>query len=172
MLGFAHREGLLRRIHPIAVAGLFVVAVGLGGWWTVRHPLPGRTYDLNGIPLGYALVSAGAVLVLLRVSPSLRWLARTPVLGRLVTVLNARAMTIYLWHMVAVNLSRTIDDRLGWTSLRAQTGTIVVLVTVAVLALGWVEDLAARRPVQLIPGGRRTGSRSLGRRQREPVATG
>jgi peptidoglycan/LPS O-acetylase OafA/YrhL/GT2 family glycosyltransferase len=171
MLGFAHREGMLRRIHPMALAGLFVVAVGLGGWWTAGHPAPGGMFDLNEIPLGQALISAGAVLVFLRVSPKLTWLARTPVLGRLVTVLNARAVTIYLWHNLAIDLSVTIDGQLGWSSLFAQIATTVVLVAVAVLIFGWVEDLAARRPLRLIPGGRRKGSPPTDPRPREPVAT-
>jgi hypothetical protein len=171
MLGFAHREGMLRRIHPMTLAGLVVIAVGLGGLWTASHPSPSGTFDLNDIPLGQALVSAGAVLVFLRVSPKLAWLACTPILGRLVAVLNARAVTIYLWHNIAIDLSRVIDDRVGWPSLGAQLGTTVVVIVVTVLAVGWIEDLAARRPLQLIPGGRRKGSPSTDRRRREPVAT-
>lgn len=67
----------------------------------------------------------------------LAWLDRTPVLGRLVTLLDARAVTIYLWHNIV------------------QVATSVVLVSVAVLAFGWVEDLAARCPLRLLPGARR-----------------
>jgi hypothetical protein len=137
------------------LAGLFVAAVGLGAWWTAGHPLPDGTFDLNEIPLGQALISAAAILVFLRVSPRLAWLDRTPVLGRLVTLLNARAVTIYLWHNVAIDLSYPVDDWLGWSSLPVQLATSVVLTAVAVLAFGWVEDLAARRRLQLLPGGRR-----------------
>jgi peptidoglycan/LPS O-acetylase OafA/YrhL len=172
MLGFAHREGTLRRIHPIALAGLVIAALSLGAVWTVSHPSPTGTLDLNDIPLGQALISAGAVLIFLCVSPKLTWLARTPILGRLVTVLNARAVTIYLWHNIAIDLSNTINDKLGWSSsLSAQLATTVLLITVIVLALGWVEDLAARRPLQLIPGRRRAGSPTTGRRRPEPAAT-
>lgn len=154
ILGFAHREGMLRRIHPAVLAGLFVAAVGLGAWWTAGHPLPDGTFDLNEIPLGQALISAAAILVFLRVSPRLAWLDRTPVLGRLVTLLNARAVTIYLWHNVAIDLSYPVDDWLGWSSLPVQLTTSAVLIALAVLAFGWVEDLAARRPLQLLPGSR------------------
>jgi hypothetical protein len=69
MLGFAHREGMLRRIRPAVLAGLSAVAVGLGAWWTAGHPLPDGTFDLNEIPLGQPLISAAAILVFLRVSP-------------------------------------------------------------------------------------------------------
>ena len=155
VLGFAHREGMLRRIRPAVLAGLFVAAVGLGAWWTAGHPLPDGRLDLNEIPLAQALISAAAVLVFLRVSPRLAWLDRTPVLGRLVTLLNARAVTIFLWHNVAIDLSYPVDDWLGWSSLPVQLATSAVLTAGAVLAFGWVEDLAARRPLQLLPGARR-----------------
>ncbi len=155
MLGFAHREGMLSRIRPAVLAGLCAAAVGLGAWWTAGHPLPDGTFDLNEIPLGQALISAAAILVFLRVSPELAWLDRTPVLGRLVTLLNARAVTIYLWHNVAIDLSYPVDAWLGWSSQPVQLATSAVLTAVAVLAFGWVEDLAARRPPQLLPGARR-----------------
>ncbi|MDQ7810694.1 hypothetical protein Q5425_43800 [Amycolatopsis sp. A133] len=38
---------------------------------------------------------------------------------------------------------------------RIRPATSAVLTAVAVLAFGWVEDLAGRRPPQLLPGGRR-----------------
>jgi len=155
VLGFAHRDGMLRRIHPAVLVGLFVAAVGLGGWWTAGHPLPDGTFDLNEIPLGQALISVGAVLLFLRVSPNLAWLDRTPVLGRLVTVVNARAVTIYLWHNIAIDLAYPVTDRLGWPSPAAHMGTTVVLIALAVFAFGWVEDVAARRPLRILPGGHR-----------------
>ncbi|WP_410644318.1 hypothetical protein [Amycolatopsis sp. lyj-346] len=146
---------MLSRIRPAVLAGLCAAAVGLGAWWTAGHPLPDGTFDLNEIPLGQALISAAAILVFLRVSPELAWLDRTPVLGRLVTLLNARAVTIYLWHNVAIDLSYPVDAWLGWSSQPVQLATSAVLTAVAVLAFGWVEDLAARRPPQLLPGARR-----------------
>jgi cellulose synthase/poly-beta-1,6-N-acetylglucosamine synthase-like glycosyltransferase/peptidoglycan/xylan/chitin deacetylase (PgdA/CDA1 family)/peptidoglycan/LPS O-acetylase OafA/YrhL len=155
MLGFAHREGMLRKMRPLVLIGLTALAFGLGGAWTFTHPAPDVGYDLNEIPLGQALISAGAVLLFLRVSPRLDWLDRTPVLGRLVTVINARAMTIYLWHNIAIALAVPVNDRLAWYSQGALFGTGVGLTVVAVLMFGWVEDLAARRRVQLIPGGKR-----------------
>jgi cellulose synthase/poly-beta-1,6-N-acetylglucosamine synthase-like glycosyltransferase/peptidoglycan/xylan/chitin deacetylase (PgdA/CDA1 family)/peptidoglycan/LPS O-acetylase OafA/YrhL len=155
MLGFAHREGMLRKMRPLVLIGLTALAFGLGGAWTFTHPAPDVGYDLNEIPLGQALISAGAVLLFLRVSPRLDWLDRIPVLGRLVTVINARAMTIYLWHNIAIALAVPVNDRLTWYSQGALFGTGTGLTVVAVLMFGWVEDLAARRRIQLIPGGKR-----------------
>ena len=79
-----------------------------------------------------------------------------PALRRLVTVLNTRALAIYLWHNIAIDLAVPIDDRFGLYMLFEQFGAAMLLVFVAVLAFGWVEDIAARR--------RPTDSR--GRRQR------
>nr|WP_239029200.1 glycosyltransferase [Pseudonocardia acidicola] len=168
MLGFAHREGMLRRIRPVVLVGLTALALALGGAWTFTHPAEGGSYDLNDIPLGQALISAGAVLVFLRFSPRLEWLDRIPLLDRLVTVINARAMTIYLTHNIAISLAVPIDDHFQWTSQWGVLGTAVVLTAVAVLAFGWVEDLAARRPLQILPGGRRATARKKPQPPRRP----
>jgi cellulose synthase/poly-beta-1,6-N-acetylglucosamine synthase-like glycosyltransferase/peptidoglycan/xylan/chitin deacetylase (PgdA/CDA1 family)/peptidoglycan/LPS O-acetylase OafA/YrhL len=150
VLGFAHRHGVLGRLHAGVLLLAAVTAVGLGGWWTATHPMDG-SYDVNDIPLGNALISTGAVLILLRVSPSLEWLQRTPVLGRLVALLNARALTIYLWHNVAIDLAVPITDWFGYYSVALHFGLACALTGVAVLAFGWVEDLAARRRVRMLP---------------------
>lgn len=158
VLGFAHRAGAIRRMPLSGLLGLAAGAMMLGGAWALIHPDPDSGYDLNEIPMAQALWSVGAVLALLRWSPQMGWLGRTPVLGRLVTILNARALTIYLWHNIAIDLAVPINDRLGLYTSIEQFGTTWVLVGVAVLLFGWVEDLAARRPPQLVPGRRRDAS--------------
>ncbi|MFC4948606.1 glycosyltransferase [Pseudonocardia sp. GCM10023141] len=155
MLGFAHRDGTLRRMRPQVLTGLAVAAIAAGGAWTWFHPSPVDGYDLTEIPLGQALISAGVVLVLLRFSPKIAWLGRVPVLGRLITIINARVITIYLTHSAAIVAAPTVIALLGWESAGALVGTAVGLTVLVVLVLGWVEDLAARRPLQIIPGGRR-----------------
>jgi hypothetical protein len=99
------------------------------------------------------------VLVLLRWQPRLDGLARIPVLGRLVTVLNVRAVTVYLWHNIAIDAGFLVADRLGWLSPAVPPALTVVGVALAVAAFGWVEDLAAGRRVRLLPGRRRTRPR-------------
>ena len=114
MLGFAHRDGTLRRLNwgwALLAAG---TAIGAGVAWALSHPEGEIGIDLNDIPLGQALVSLGAVLLVLRYTPRLAWLERIPGLGRLITVINARAVTIYLWHNVAIALAVPLDDRFGW----------------------------------------------------------
>jgi peptidoglycan/LPS O-acetylase OafA/YrhL len=154
MLGLAYREGMLRRIHPTVVSALCVTAIGLGAGWTATHIQSGSTFDPSGNANGQTLVCAGGVLLLLRVTPTLDWLDRVPVLGRLVAALDARVITIYLWHSIALALALSLGDRLGWAAPAALVSTTVVLIAVAVLAFGWAEDLAERRRPRLLPGAR------------------
>jgi peptidoglycan/LPS O-acetylase OafA/YrhL len=146
LLGFAHHDGMLRGRGQLGIA--LVLAAG-AGCWVLTHPGP-RGYDLNDIPLGNALWSAAFVLVALRISPMIR-----P--HRLLTVLNARALTIYLWHVpiiVAISYLAAAWHLpifgavgIGWRMV-----VVFALVAVAVLAAGWVEDIAAGRRPTLVPG--------------------
>ncbi len=161
LLGFAHRDGLLDRIPPEAVAALATATVVLGGWFALAHQTD-EGYDLGEIPLAQALWSIGFVLVLLRFRPrALGDWARRGRLGRVVTVLNARAVTVYLWHEIALIVCVPLID-LMWQvpafenhlPLDSQWFLFVVawpLIGVAVLALGWIEDVAARRRPRLWP---------------------
>ncbi|WP_345339821.1 glycosyltransferase, partial [Actinomycetospora succinea] len=154
MLGFAHRDGTLRRIPVLAAWGAAAVLVAGGLYWAFSHPAGDDGVDLNDIPFAQALVSFGAVLLVLRLNPQVAWLERVPLLGRLVTVVNARAITIYLWHNVAIAFAPSIGDMFGWDSEGQHFLIAVWLIIVAVLAFGWVEDLAAGRSLSLLPDGR------------------
>jgi peptidoglycan/LPS O-acetylase OafA/YrhL len=154
LLGFAHHDGMLRRLARRRLAGFAVLLATAGAGWVLTHPGP-RGYDLNDIPLGNALWSAAFILVALGLAPAVT-AARA---SRLVTVLNARALTIYLWHVPIIVAVTRIGETHG-LPVRGATGigwrlvVIVALVALAVALFGWVEDFAAgRRPV-LLPGGR------------------
>ncbi len=144
LLGFAHHDGLLRHRRLPWVAGALAV---LAAAWIATHPGP-RGFDLNDIPLGNALWAAAFILVLLRCTPDVR-----P--RRLVTVLNARALTIYLWHVPIIVAITHAGEDAGW-AVRGPWGVgwrlvvVVALLALVVLTAGWVEDVAAgRRPVLL-----------------------
>ncbi|MDG4783178.1 acyltransferase [Micromonospora sp. WMMD961] len=160
MLGFAHHAGMLRRLsgrvlYPVALA----LAVG-GGAWIVGHP-GSRGYDLNDNHLGNALWSAAFILVVLGRAPSgVAWLSRRRLADRAVTVVNRRALTIYLWHMPFVVALTPLVDVVGWShrdpvGLAIRVLLVFALVGLVTLAVGWVEDVAARRRPELIPGGPR-----------------
>jgi peptidoglycan/LPS O-acetylase OafA/YrhL len=145
LLGFAHHDGLLRPRRLLWVAGALAVAAA---GWVLTHPGP-RGYDLNDIPLGNALWAAAFILVLLRFAPAV-----PP--RRAVTVLNARALTVYLWHVPIIVAVTLAGEGAGWP-VRGFVGigwrlcVVAALLAVVVLLVGWVEDLAAGRRPALLP---------------------
>jgi peptidoglycan/LPS O-acetylase OafA/YrhL len=147
LLGFAHHDGLLRLSRRRWwVVGALAVA---GAAWALTHPGP-RGLDLNDIPLANALWSAAFVLVALGVSPIVR-----P--RRVLTVLNSRALTIYLWHVpLIVAVARFAEwaglPIFGWVGISWRLAVVAVLLSMIVLAVGWVEDVAAGRRPRLVPG--------------------
>ncbi len=155
LLGFAHHDGLLDRLSRRALIGTAATVSGLGAAWFLTHPGP-RGYDLNDIRLGDAFWSAGFVLLILGLAPtSMAWLDRHPILGRPVSILNSRAVTIYLWHMpVVVGLAAVLGPAGVWQLHRLAGRLLLVAagVAIAVALFGWVEDVAARRRPVLLPG--------------------
>jgi peptidoglycan-N-acetylglucosamine deacetylase len=162
LLGFAHRDGLVDRLPARWVSPLAVASMGIGGWFAFTHPSE-EGYDLGEIPLGQAFWSVGFVLLLLRFRPG-QWFGRAvswrPVAAA-VHLFNARAVTVYLWHEVALVTSVVVIDAMwdvplfeavlpldsAWFSYSVAWP----LIAVAILAVGWVEDLAARRRARLWP---------------------
>jgi peptidoglycan/LPS O-acetylase OafA/YrhL len=177
LLGFAHRDGVLRRIRPAVLVLLSLTAMACGGWYAFAHRADAGTYDLDEIPLAQAFWSAGFVALLMYAKASFRtdfsWLALpharlrsrggTPIrrLDRVVTVFNARAVTIYLWHEIALILAVPLID-LMWDVPAFETylplgsqwflfGVGWVLIAAFVLLCGWVEDVAGRKKPRLLP---------------------
>ena len=153
--GFAHRDGRLARL-PLAIY-LPAVAVigGFGGYYLFTHPTD-YGFDLNEVPVARTLWSLAFVLIALRLRPKMTILQKLPSLGSAVRVINARAITIYLWHypLIAVAALVLTHYEVPWASAQYIGWMIAIelsLVLVAVVAFGWVEDLSARRPASLWP---------------------
>ncbi|MFJ5839911.1 acyltransferase [Streptomyces shenzhenensis] len=165
ILGFAHHDGVLQRIRPAAVVALSLAALGYGGWYAVAHQAEFGTYDLDENPLAQAFWSAGFVTLLMWAKAHFRIdfarLTRLRRTDRLVTVFNARAVTIYLWHEIALVLAVPLIDRFWnvpaferYLPLDSQWflfGIGWILIAVFVLLCGWVEDVAARKRPRLLP---------------------
>ncbi len=136
--GFAHRDGALRRMAKPLLAALAAACVAAAVAWVVLFS-PGG-YDLNELPPAQALYSLGFVLVVLRLSPRMRWRA----LDRMVSAINSRAVTIYLWHNLAIAACFTVGDAVGAWRL-GQAGYLAVALALLlgpVLLLGWIEDVS------------------------------
>ena len=168
--GFAHHDGRLRRMHPALVAA---VAVGLGA--AALYYLQGHqgedAWDLNDVSESQALWSLAFVLVVLRFQPPMGWLERIRPLDATVGFLNSRAVTVYLWHNIAIAavwpvLTYLALDDLGHFDPVMDLAMTVALTLLAVLAFGWVEDLAAKRAPRLWPA---TGRRPIPATAGEPI---
>jgi hypothetical protein len=153
--GFAHHDGRLARTRPVVVAGAAAV-LGAGAlYWLNGHPGEGG-FDLNEVAESQALWSIAVVLLVLRWQPPMTWLARIRPLDATVTLLNNRAVTVYLWHNIAiiavwpVLTIVALDDLGGWGN-PIELVTALILTGATILAFGWAEDLAARRRPALWP---------------------
>jgi peptidoglycan/LPS O-acetylase OafA/YrhL len=173
LLGFAHHDGLLRRIparrYAVAVAALAVT----GAAWVLVVGWSSGNYDLNRVAGGNTLWSMAFVATVLRFRPRLDWLGRIRPLDRLIELLNARAVTIYLWHLPAGVLAGALLAPVavsGWVAtVTVRLAGVWVLTAVAVALFGWIEDLAARRRPALVPA-RVSPART--RPPRAPAASG
>lgn len=165
LLGFAHRDGMVDRLSLQTVLLLATGSLLVGGVYGLTHPSD-QGFNLGEIPFAQAFWSFGFVLILLRFRPrDLRWLGRIPGVGGLVSVLNQRAVTFYLWHQIALVAAVLLIDQMWAVPALEQAlplGTdwwkLLVtcpLIVVALLTFGWVEDIAARRPPRLWPSVRR-----------------
>jgi peptidoglycan/LPS O-acetylase OafA/YrhL len=160
VLGFAHHDGVIGRLprRRTLLGGAALMAVGVA--WALTHQQPGTGWNIDDIDVADALYCAGAVLLLLRLYPRPAVLARFPRLAALVTAMNARAMTIYLWGNLVIWASTPVLEsnrwtvRLedaGWVGHLSQFVTAWLLLGVVVVAFGWAEDVAAGRPPRLNP---------------------
>jgi peptidoglycan/LPS O-acetylase OafA/YrhL len=155
ILGFARYTGLLQRI-PLWACALAAVALCAAGiaWGTARLG-PAVAWPLDN-PAADALWGTGYALILMRWRPTMAWIDRIPPLARLISGLNARAVTIYIWHLPAIFAAGGILLLLG-VDLATPGGTGATLAAgglltiAAVLVVGWIEDLAARRRPKLVP---------------------
>ncbi|WP_371599115.1 acyltransferase family protein [Streptomyces sp. NBC_00564] len=165
LVGFAHREGVLQRLKPPLVVVASLAALAFGGWYAFGHQAEFGTYDLDEIPLAQAFFSAGFVTLLMYFKAyyevDFAWLARFKRLDRIVTIFNGRAVTIYLWHEIALVLAVPLIDQFWkvpaferWLPLESQWfmfGIGWVLIWIAIPLFGWVEDVAAKKKPKLLP---------------------
>ncbi|MEU0147868.1 acyltransferase family protein [Streptomyces sp. NPDC006288] len=167
ILGFAHNDGLLKEIPRYIAVSSAAIVMGFGLWWASGH-LTEEGWNLDEIPLAQATWSLGFCAVLLVYAPSWQKLpGRLAGWDSLVTLANNRAVTIYLWHNLLLMAALHLVDQLWSVPWFGDTfGTyieksyeVLVLIAVwpliglAIVAFGWVEDVAAKRRPRLWPNG-------------------
>jgi hypothetical protein len=151
VLGFAAHDGFLARL-PVLLCGVVVAALSVVGLTLeITYPF-GASGGTGPVFVGYALWSAACVLVLMRWNPDMSWMKDGGRLKSAVTVINARAVTIYIWHDAAIAvIAMSVHTARVHVSPIAELPAVLLLTGLAVLAFGWVEDLAARRRPVLLP---------------------
>ncbi|MCX5009675.1 acyltransferase [Streptomyces sp. NBC_00555] len=173
ILGMAHQEGLLKKIPQYVLPSIAPLIMVAGFWYLQTRPVdPTVPTDIESWPIAQALWSLGFVAILLHVSPSWeQWPRPLERWNGLVSLINARAVSIYLWHQAALVVAIPLIDPLWSVSffyknlqwlLTSQWFTLLVaipLLGLLVLTFGWVEDVAAKRAPRLLPYPRRRRGR-------------
>ncbi|MEU8886938.1 acyltransferase family protein [Streptomyces sp. NPDC048442] len=168
ILGFAHNEGTLKKLKAYMIPSFAAVLMVLGLWWAGTHPgeVP---WNFDEIAVANALWSLGFCAILLHYSPSWQELPdKLKGFDTPITLANNRAVTIYLWHEMAIMLAIPVIDRMwelpfGISELISpylgnlyQVLMFVLawpLIAVAIASFGWAEDVAAKRKPRLWPNG-------------------
>ena len=156
LIGFAYHDNRLQRMSwtSVIILSLILMSAGLVG--TLRAG-DVTAASLAGLPVANSLWGAGAVILLLRlyVKPSARphsTRVRTALAG-----VQGRALTIFLWSFPAFSISAALLVRYGSSpqsntaAIAQRTAVALGLIMVAVLLLGWLEDLAIGRSPRLNP---------------------
>ncbi|MFD4946955.1 acyltransferase [Streptomyces sp. NPDC058409] len=169
VLGFAHHDGLLKKVPRYLTVSLAAFVMAFGLWWASGH-LTEEGWNLDEIPLAQATWSFGFCVILLQYAPSWRQLpGRLARWDGLITLTNNRAVTIYLWHNLLITATEPLidqlwnipyfGDRFGTYIGASYTALMLLLVwplmALTIPAIGWVEDVAAKRAPRLWPNGSR-----------------
>ena len=163
--GFAWRDGTLtrQRWRPYALAaGGIVILAGLLAWGPFPVNMVGTTDGgvNNTIPPSVALLAFAAVQagLLLAAEPAMARLLARARLWQLVTWLNNRVLTVYLWHMTPVVvaavalyptgiLAQPAIGSAGWWALRpAWIAILAIILAPAAIWLARFEQPLLRRP--------------------------
>ncbi|MFC8272707.1 acyltransferase [Streptomyces sp. NPDC057271] len=173
ILGMAHQEGLLKKLPQYVVPSVAPLIMVAGWWYLQTRPVDPTVHtDIESWPIAQALWSFGFVAILLHVSPSWeQWPRPLERWNGLVSLLNSRAVSVYLWHQAALVAAIPLIDPL-WSVgffyehfrwlLSSQWFPLIVAIPLTgllVLAFGWVEDVAAKRSPRLFPYPRRVRGR-------------
>lgn len=170
ILGYHHHDGRLQEVierwWSAVVVGCVVVAfiaVAVHSVVVDRSSATASGGSARLVALGLSLVGIFWLTLAVRFQRSIEPLLQGRRTRATVGWAGQRSLTIYLWHMPAIYAALAIP--LPGASNWAGRVTWCVLGTlVAVLAVGWVEDVAARRPLSLWPTGTYTDPEDLPRR--------
>ncbi|MFI0983509.1 acyltransferase family protein [Streptomyces sp. NPDC021093] len=167
ILGFAHNDGTLKKLKAYMIPSFAAVLMCLGLWWAGTH-IGEAGWNFDEIPMANALWSLGFCAILLHYSPSWQELPdKLKGFDTPITLANNRAVTIYLWHEMAIMLTIPMIDQM-WSLpvvgelISPYLGKLYQvlmfilawpLIAAAIASFGWAEDVAAKRKPRLWPNG-------------------
>ncbi|MFI5807798.1 acyltransferase family protein [Streptomyces sp. NPDC051561] len=183
ILGFAHNEGTLKKLKPYMIPTFAAVLMSLGLWWAGTH-IGEAGWNFDEIPTANGLWSLGFCAILLHYSPS--WQEFPDKLKGFdtpITLANNRAVTIYLWHEMAIMLAIPIIDQMWGLPVIGDLVSPYLgklyqvlmflfawpLIALFIASFGWTEDFAAKRKPRLWPNGAKNAKNA---KQKSAAAAG
>ena len=150
MLGFMHRRGTFANMSRRVRTECLVIASCLAVMWCSTQPLPGGVVN-NSYP-AHLLVGSAWLFAALRFESVLDAASGSALLRPVITVLNQRALTIYLWHTTSIVIATWIMAQLAPGAPRLVVLIpVVAVISAFILLFGWLEDTAARRAPRVWP---------------------
>ncbi len=150
MLGFLHREGRFALLSRRAKLEWCVIASVCAAIWCTTQPIIGGVVN-NSYP-AHLFVGGAWLFAFLVAEPFLGRVPNHRLLGPVVKWMTRRSLTVYLWHTTAIVCADTVLRTVVPAAPRLLIiPMVVVLVPIAALLFGWVEDYAAGRPPKLWP---------------------
>lgn len=151
ILGCHHHDGHLREVlRRFWWAIALVCFVAICALVVTTSGSDGTTSAIRAATLLVGLLGVFWLIVAVGIQPMVEpWLVG-PRTRSILTWSSRRSLTIYLWHIVPIYAALAIPLP-GGSNWAGRIGWCLVGTLVAVVAFGWVEDIAARRPVSLWP---------------------
>jgi CubicO group peptidase (beta-lactamase class C family)/peptidoglycan/LPS O-acetylase OafA/YrhL len=158
MAGFVHRDKGYGNVSRRGWMVLALLAAGAATAWRLTQPVPLGVVN-NSHPM-HLFVGAAWLCVAVAGRDLLTRAASGPLVGAAVRAIGRRSLTIYLWHTAAIIVALNALEAAGIDGPLRTPGLVVLTIVgtlIAVQLFGWVEDLAARRPLPSagrLPAGR------------------
>jgi CubicO group peptidase (beta-lactamase class C family) len=153
LAGFAHRDGRFDRLGAGGWLRGAAVAGVVSTIWIATQPVPLGVVN-NSHP-AHLFVGAAWLCVLFAARGPVLWIGSMGPVRVAVDWMAQRTMSVYLWHSTGIIVTYQLLARspeLPYALyVPAMIGGMAAVTACLVLATGWVEDLAARRPMQLWP---------------------
>jgi hypothetical protein len=151
VLGYTYHDGTIRIRRP--VTGLALFAGGTAVAIAYAELTTGTKVVLTGIPFLSVVVGLAWLGLAGAIEPWVDRVMAVRLIAYPVEFLKQRALTVYLWHAAAVGLCASLLGVSGpgvteWVPRIALVYSVTFLI---VLATGWIEDVAARRPARVWP---------------------